>query len=54
MINHPIGPRECERCGQDYYPSFIDGHYICDECRDEDASARKEERYERSHRMGPL
>ena len=47
-------PHECEQCGQTYIPRMTMGHYICDECRDENESGRVEDSYERSHGMGPL
>lgn len=45
---------ECEQCGNSYMPRMLMGNYICDECREENASGRIEDSYERSHRMGPI
>ena len=47
-------PHECEECGTEYIPRMTMGHYICDECRDDNESGRIEDSYERSHRMGPI
>ena len=38
----PRHPQECEQCGNIYIPRMTDGHYVCQECRDENASAQDE------------
>lgn len=50
----PKQPQDCEQCGTRYIPRMADGHYICPECREENASARQEDAYERNHSRGPI
>ena len=50
----PKPPRECEECGTIYIPRMTDGHYVCQECRFEKASAAIESGYERAHGRGPI
>ena len=38
----PRPSQECEQCGNTYIPRMTDGHYVCQECRDENASAQDE------------
>jgi len=50
----PRPSQECEQCGNTYIPRMTDGHYVCQECRDENASAEVEAGYERTHARGPI
>ena len=50
----PRHPQECEQCGNIYIPRMTDGHYVCQECRFENASAEVEAGYERTHARGPI
>ena len=38
----PRPSQECEQCGNIYIPRMTDGHYVCQECRFENASAQDE------------
>ena len=50
----PQHPQECEQCGNTYIPRMTMGHYICDECREENSSAAVEVAYEHTHARGPI